>query len=67
MITVSVNGVTRQLPDGASVFHLVSELDLVGKRIAVEVNLDIIPRTAHATTVLKNGDRIEVVHAIGGG
>ena len=40
---------------------------LAGKRVAVEVNLEIVPRSQHATRVLREGDRVEIVHAIGGG
>ncbi|MGV8409398.1 sulfur carrier protein ThiS, partial [Pseudomonas aeruginosa] len=38
-----------------------------GRRVAVELNLDIVPRSQHASTALKDGDRVEIVHAIGGG
>ena len=40
---------------------------LAEKRVAVEVNLEIVPRSRHATRVLGEGDRVEIVHAIGGG
>jgi sulfur carrier protein len=64
---IQLNGEPCQLPDGASVADLIAELDLTGRRLAVEVNLDIVPRSLHATTLLVEGDRVEVVHAIGGG
>ena len=44
-----------------------AELGLAGKRLAVEVNRDIVPRGEHAARALHHGDRIEIIHAIGGG
>ena len=46
---------------------LLARQELTGRRVAVELNLDIVPRSQHAETVLKAGDQVEVVHAIGGG
>lgn len=46
---------------------LMVTLDLLGKRVAVEVNGELVPRSLHAQHVLAEGDRVEVVHAIGGG
>lgn len=64
---VQVNGETMDLPAGATVTLLVEKMALAGKRLAVEVNEDIVPRSQHAEFALNNGDRVEVVHAIGGG
>lgn len=64
---IFVNGEPRELADGATVATLVAALDLAGRRIAVEVNEDIVPKGLHAQTVLRDNDRIEIVHAIGGG
>ncbi|MCK7547555.1 sulfur carrier protein ThiS [Marinobacter koreensis] len=64
---VNVNGDAMQLPEGATVSILIEHLALSGKRLAVEVNEDIVPRSRHAEFQLNNGDRVEVVHAIGGG
>ncbi|MBF7729948.1 sulfur carrier protein ThiS [Pseudomonas sp. N040] len=64
---IQLNGAAHELPDGASIADLLAQLALQGKRIAVEVNLEIVPRSQHAGTVLHAGDRVEVVHAIGGG
>ncbi|EMP55077.1 sulfur carrier protein ThiS [Marinobacter santoriniensis NKSG1] len=64
---VNVNGDAMQLPDGATVSILIEHLALSGKRLAVEVNEDIVPRSRHAEFQLNDGDRVEVVHAIGGG
>ncbi|HET9339068.1 MAG TPA: sulfur carrier protein ThiS [Casimicrobiaceae bacterium] len=62
-----VNGVVRVLPREASIAALVSELALAGKRIAVELNGTIVPRSRYADTRLAAGDRVEIVGAVGGG
>ena len=64
---IQLNGESFELPDGQTVADLISSLDLAGRRVAVELNLDIVPRSQHAATALCEGDRVEVVHAIGGG
>lgn len=64
---VQVNGESMELYEGATVAALVEKMALMGKRLAVEVNEDIVPRSQHEQFVLSSGDRIEVVHAIGGG
>ncbi|SNS65229.1 sulfur carrier protein ThiS [Pseudomonas segetis] len=64
---IQLNGEPLELADGQTVAGLIAQLDLVGRRVAVELNLDIVPRSQHASTVLAEGDRVEVVHAIGGG
>jgi sulfur carrier protein len=64
---IQLNGETFELPDGESVAGLIERLDLAGRRVAVELNLDIVPRSQHASTALRDGDQVEVVHAIGGG
>ena len=67
MITVSINGAPRQLQDSTSVATLIEELGFTGKRIALERNGEIVPRSAFATQQLADGDRLEVVVAVGGG
>jgi sulfur carrier protein len=64
---ITVNGDLLSLQEGASAADLVNHLDLGGKRIAMEVNLEIIPRSLYHSHLLQTGDRIEIVHAIGGG
>ncbi|AEF20169.1 MULTISPECIES: sulfur carrier protein ThiS [Pseudomonas] len=64
---IQLNGETLELPEGASVADLIERLELTGRRVAVERNLDIVPRSQYASTALADGDRLEVVHAIGGG
>ncbi len=67
VITVIVNGATRQIPDSTSVAALVEEMALAGKRIALERNGEIVPRSRFAAQQLADGDKLEVVVAVGGG
>lgn len=64
---IQLNGEGYELPEGVSVADLLQRLELTGRRLAVEVNRDIVPRSQHATTLLADGDLVEIVHAIGGG
>ena len=64
---IQLNGYPFELPDNQSVADLLVRLDLTGRRVAVELNLDIVPRSQHDSTQLAEGDQVEVVHAIGGG
>jgi sulfur carrier protein len=64
---IFVNGEPRQVAESCSVAQLVEEMGLAGRRLAVEVNLDIVPRSTHASHQLQPGDKVEIVHAIGGG
>jgi len=66
-IAVSVNGEARQLPPDTTVADLLTQLAPAGRRIAVERNGAIVPRSMHGTTVLADGDRLEIVIAVGGG
>ncbi|WP_372637642.1 sulfur carrier protein ThiS [Alcanivorax jadensis] len=63
---LTVNGDILTL-DGSTIADLVTQLNLAGRRLAVEVNRDIVPKSRHADFVLKDGDEVEIVHAIGGG
>jgi len=67
VITVHINGAARQLSDACSVASLIAELGYTGKRIATERNGDIVPRSQYAETALAEGDRLEIVVAVGGG
>lgn len=64
---IFVNGTTRQVRDDFKIADLIADMALTDKRIAVEVNLGIVPRSQHAAHLLQPGDRVEIVHAIGGG
>lgn len=67
MIDLVVNGEPRTFSAPLTVAQLVESLDLTGKRIAVERNGEIVPRSRHAETLLAGGDRLEIVVAVGGG
>ena len=62
-----VNGQTRELAEGATVAQLIEELALDPRTLAVERNMELVPRTQHAQTQLEEGDRVEVVTLVGGG
>ena len=66
-ITISVNGETRGAQSGASVADLLRELGLDGGRVAIERNLEILPRPQWAQTLVEHGDRYEIVQFVGGG
>lgn len=66
-MTVVVNGAPRELPAGATVSDLLRALGLEGRPLAVERNLEIVPRSVHASTQLADGDRVEIVTMVGGG
>ena len=64
---IELNGESRDVPDDLDVAGLLTLLELAGRRVAVEVNREIVPRSDHAGHRLHPGDRVEVVQAIGGG
>jgi sulfur carrier protein len=65
---VTVNGAEREIASpAATVADLVREMGLEGKRIAIERNGAIVPKSRHAEALLEHGDRLEVVGAVGGG
>jgi thiazole synthase len=66
-MTLHINGEQREFPDGLTIAALVAQLGMKPDRVAVELNLEIVPRTNWEATVLKNGDKLEVVHFVGGG
>lgn len=64
---LTINGNSQQFSAPLLLTDLINQLNLVGKRIAVEKNGDIVPRSAHLTTSLIDGDVLEIVVAVGGG
>lgn len=64
---ISLNGQKIQLAAPLSLHELLAERDWLGKRLAVELNGAIVPKSAYATTALQPGDQLEVVVAVGGG
>lgn len=64
---IIVNDEPRTLPDGATVADLIASLELGPRRIAVEVNVQVVPRATYDRAVLHDGDRVEIIHFVGGG
>ena len=68
LVNVTVNGVVTDVAlEASTVAALVAALGLAGKRIAIEKNGEIVPRSRYATTLVARGDRLEIVGAVGGG
>ena len=66
-MTLIINGESRTFDNISTLADLIDALDLKGDRVAVELNRNIVSRTEWATTSLKDGDRLEIVHFVGGG
>lgn len=67
MIQLSINGEPRGFPAPLDLARLIEQLELAGKKVAVERNGEIVPRSRYADTPLADGDRLEIVVAVGGG
>lgn len=67
LIAITINGEPRRVAAVLSVAGLVAELGLNPKKVAVERNLEIVPRSTHADVMLVDGDQLEIVHFVGGG
>lgn len=66
-IAITVNGEPRQVPAGSSVGDLLALIGLDRRKVAVERNLEIVPRSTYGDAALAPGDALEIVHFIGGG
>jgi sulfur carrier protein len=66
-MTIQVNGEVHEVAPGATVAELLGELAVLPKHVAVEVNLELVPRSRHGEHVLRENDRLEVVTLVGGG
>jgi len=64
---IRVNGEEKEIEDGLTVSRLLEELQIRPGRVVVELNRDIVSREAHGSTLLKEGDALEIVHFVGGG
>ena len=64
---ITVNGEKKTVSEGYTAQNLVDAMQLTGKRIAMEVNQEIVPRSTYAQHTFRSGDAIEIVHAVGGG
>ena len=67
MIALTVNGVDRRFEPPLNCQQLLEQLQLAGKRVALERNGEIVPRSRHGEQLLADGDRLEIVVAVGGG
>lgn len=67
MLEISINGAPRQVPAPLSIAALLASEGLLGKRLAVEKNGEIVPKSQHASVLVAAGDRLEIVVAVGGG
>ena len=66
-VTITVNGEHRRVAAGLSIAQLAEELGLVPEKVAVERNLEIVPRSTLAQVLIEDGDELEIVHFVGGG
>ncbi len=66
-MTLHINGEPRDFADGLTLAALVEQLGMKADRVAVELNLEIVPRASWQATQLKDGDKLEIVHFVGGG
>ncbi|MBS0431846.1 MAG: sulfur carrier protein ThiS [Proteobacteria bacterium] len=64
---ILLNGAPRECAPATTLAGLLEEAGYGGKRVAIEVNREIVPRSLHANYALDEGDRVEVIHAVGGG
>ena len=67
MITVTINGERREIPDDLSVVSMLEHLGMPAERVAIERNLDILPRARWLETKIRPNDSFEIVHFVGGG
>ncbi len=66
-IEITVNGESHQVPENLDVPRLLAHLNIRAERVAIERNLEILPRANWAATQVASGDRYEIVHLVGGG
>jgi sulfur carrier protein len=64
---IRINGEDREVPEGLSVTELLTHLGMANDRVAIERNLDILPRNSWASTTVQPNDSFEIVHFVGGG
>ena len=66
-VEIHVNGEPREVPRGCTVEELIAQLDLGGRRVAVALNREVVPRSTYADVAIHGGDRMEILEAVGGG
>jgi thiamine biosynthesis protein ThiS len=66
-MTITLNGDPHEIPGPLSVSALLEQLEIDARRVAVELNLDVVKKTAYDSSVIKDGDEVEIVNFVGGG
>ncbi|WP_455206979.1 sulfur carrier protein ThiS [Kaarinaea lacus] len=66
-MNIQINGTTQKFDDNLTAAQLVEKLGMQGRRIAMEVNQEILPRSEYETYQLRENDQVEIIHAVGGG
>lgn len=66
-MTITLNGDKRELAAPLTVAQLLSQLEIDGRRVAVELNLAVVKKAAYDSSVIKEGDEVEIVNFVGGG
>ncbi|MFK5986184.1 MAG: sulfur carrier protein ThiS [Pseudomonadota bacterium] len=66
-MTIQLNGKTKEIKDNCNTIALLQMLEIKAKRLAIEINENILPGSQFASYIYKQGDKVEIVHAIGGG
>ena len=66
-MNILVNGAQHNVPEGTTITALLAQLELTARHLAVEVNLELVPRARHGEHALREADRLEVVTLVGGG
>ena len=64
---ITLNGEKFTLETGSNIVNLIDKLDLNADKLAIERNLEIVPKSKFAMTIIEEGDKLEIVHFIGGG
>ena len=66
-MNILINGTPREVPEGTTIAELLNLLEVTARHVAVEVNLELVPRARHQEFRLRDADRLEVVTLVGGG
>ena len=66
-MTITLNGDPHEIPGPLSVSALLAQLEIDARRVAVELNLDVVKKAAYDSSVIKDGDEVEIVNFVGGG
>lgn len=66
-VTIRLNGDSREIPGPLSVSSLLEQLDIDARRVAVELNMAVVKKAAYDSSVIKDGDEVEIVNFVGGG